>query len=94
MSGPKPYKLTLADLRRQCPLLDTVDVEGKDSKHEKLVGRRNGEIAVQTPVGPTTPARSKLFKDLYQHAVAAGIIKPRPIGKVDGPDDPPGHGDR
>lgn len=78
MTGRKPYKWTLADLRRDCPLLAKIEVEGKDSKSERLVGRSaSGEVVVQTPPGAITPKKSMLFKDLYQTAVNRGVLKPK-----------------
>jgi hypothetical protein len=74
----KPYKLTLADLRTSCPLLATIEVAGEDSKSEQLVGRNAlGEVVVRAK-GKVTPAKIQQFRNAYQHAVSAGIIKPKP----------------
>jgi hypothetical protein len=72
----KPYQLTLADLRHSCPLLKSIEVAGKDSKSEQLVGRNGlGEVVVRTK-GKVSPASVMKFRNEYQRAVSAGIIKP------------------
>ena len=94
-AGKARYRLTRAELERHCYLLAKIEVVGSDSKHEKLIGRNHaGEIVVQTTKGKVTPAKLEQFLDAYNIAVARGIIKPRQIGSVDGPDDPKGYGDR
>lgn len=68
------YKQTLADLRRSCWKLRSVDVVGND-KTEELVGRNHlGEIAVRVK-GRVTPAKAQQFRNLYEYAVAKGLIK-------------------
>jgi len=75
MNGRKPYALTLADLRHYCHLLASIDVLGGGSKDEELVGKNaQGEIIVRVK-GKVTPAKVTKFRDTYQAAVAAGIIK-------------------
>jgi hypothetical protein len=96
------YKWTLADLRKSCPLLDKIEVIGHSSSvagcqyvksTEELVGRNHlGEIVVRVK-GTKTPSQ-QLFRDRYQVQVAAGMLKKHEPTKVDGPDDPPGYGDR
>jgi hypothetical protein len=82
----KPYQLTLADLRRSCPLLKSIDVVGGNEalstgrslggREEELVGKNAaGEIVVRVK-GKVTPAKVQQFRNTYQHAVSAGIIKP------------------
>lgn len=82
----KPYQTTLADLRRSCPLLATIEVIGFGSSvagcqyvkgTEELVGRNAlGEVVVRAK-GKVTPAKIQQFRNDYQHAVSAGIIKPK-----------------
>jgi hypothetical protein len=81
----KPYQLTLADLRQACPLLKSIEVTGHGPEYgcshstpgtEQLIGKNaRGEIVVRVK-GKVTPAKVKEFRDLYQHAVSVGIIKP------------------
>ncbi len=74
----KPYKLTLADLRQTCRLLDKIEVLGDGSRNEEIVGRNKaGEIVVRAK-GKVTPAKVEQFRNSYQHAVSVGIIKPQP----------------
>jgi hypothetical protein len=72
-----PYQTTLADLRRSCPLLTTIEVAGQDSKSEQLVGRNPLREVVVRDKGKGIPAKVKEFRDAYQHAVSVGIIKPK-----------------
>jgi hypothetical protein len=72
----KPYQLTLADLRLSCRLLAKIEVLGDGSRNEEIVGRNDaGEIVVRVK-GKVTPAKVQQFRNTYQHAVSAGIIKP------------------
>lgn len=76
MNGRKPYQWTLADLRRECPLLAKIEVAGVNSKTEELIGRdAAGTIVVRSKPGKVTPEKVKQFRNDYQIAVAAGIIK-------------------
>lgn len=72
----KPYQMTLADLRQFCRLLKNVEVLGGGSKDEELVGRNRLDEIVVRARGKVTPAKVQQFKNAYQHAVSAGIIKP------------------
>jgi len=99
------YQLTLADLRNNCRLLAAIEVIGHGPEYgcshstkgtEQLVGKNAaGEIVVRVK-GKVTPTNVIKFRNEYQRAVAAGILKAKPSTSpnVDGPDDPPGHGDR
>lgn len=79
MSGRKPYPMTIAELRRHCQLLSSIDVVGTETKTEHLVGRNHmGEVVVQSRPGKLTPARIQQFKNDYQYAVAKGLIKAEP----------------
>lgn len=103
----QPYKMTLADLRAHCKLLASIEVVGHGSSvagcqyvkgTEEMLGKNAaGEILLRVK-GKITPARVVEFRNAYQGAVAAGIIKapaPREIRHgVDGPDDPPGYANR
>ena len=67
---PSPYTITLRDLRQGCPLLDVVAVFDGG-----LIGKNAaGEVVVRV-TGKVTPRLIKQFRDVYQTAVAAGIIK-------------------
>jgi hypothetical protein len=80
-----PYKLTLQDLRLQCPLLHSIEVIGHGPEYgcshstpgtEALIGKNaGGEIVVRVK-GKVTPSKIRDFRDAYQMAVARGIIKP------------------
>jgi hypothetical protein len=80
----KPYKLTLADLRKACPLLATIEVTGHGPEYgcshsmpgtEELVGKnQRGEIVVRVK-GKVSPANVQKFRNSYQFAVSAGVIK-------------------
>jgi hypothetical protein len=75
MSEPRPrYELTLRDLRAYCRGLAKVEVEGHGST-EELVGRDAGGFAIVRVKGRVMPATVKKFRNSYQTAVAAGIIK-------------------
>jgi hypothetical protein len=86
MNGRTPYQWTLADLRRDCPLLAKIEVIGHGPSvagcqtvkgTEELIGRNHlGEIVVRVK-GKVTPANVKKFRDTYGNAKAAGILKPR-----------------
>jgi hypothetical protein len=80
------FKLTLADLRRSCPLLASIEVTGFGPEYrcsgpsapgtEQLIGKNaRGEVVVRVK-GKVTPAKVQQFRNSYQHAVSAGIIKP------------------
>lgn len=74
----KPYPKTLSELRRDCPLLQSIEVAGASSKDEELIGKNHlGEIVVRAK-GKITPAKVQQFRNAYQYAVTAGIIKPKP----------------
>lgn len=86
MSEPRPrYPMTLADLRQYCRHLATIEVIGHSSSFagcsfvkgtEELVGRNAaGEIMVRVK-GKVTPGNVIKFRNSYEAAVAAGIIKP------------------
>ncbi len=87
------YELTLADLRRYCRLLVSIEVIGHGPEYscshstpgtEELIGKNAaGEIVVRVK-GKVTPANVKKFRDTYQSAVAAGIIKPPPEEEPNG----------
>lgn len=81
----RPYQLTLADLRNACPLLANIEVIGGSPSvagcqyvkgNEQLIGRNAaGTIVVRSKPGKVTPEKVKQFRNDYQIAVAAGIIK-------------------
>lgn len=82
---PRPYPMTLAELRLHCRLLATIEVTGAPSSvqglryvrgTEALVGKNaGGEVLIKVK-GAITPAKVREFRDSYERAVAVGIIKP------------------
>lgn len=82
------YPMTLQNLRADCPLLKSVEVVGHGPElgcshstpgTEALVGKNAaGEIVVRVK-GKVTPGNVIKFRDEYQRAVVAGIIKKHSI---------------
>lgn len=80
----KPYKYTLADLRRECAGLASIEVTGHGPEYgcshstpgtEQLVGKNvAGDIVVRVK-GKVTPGNVERFRTEYSRAKAAGIIK-------------------
>ncbi len=75
MSAPPPkYRMTMADLKGACALLAKIEVRG-EIKSEQIVGLNSlGEIVVRVK-GKVTPGNVIKFRNEYQRAKAAGIIK-------------------
>lgn len=77
MSEPvSRYTVTMRDLRARCPLLASIEVV----EPEGLIGKNHvGEIVVRAK-GRITPRLIEQFRNTYQTAVSAGLIKqPIPI---------------
>jgi len=83
MSDPRPrYAMTLAELRRHCHLLASIDVAGS-GRREGLIGKNAaGEILVQVWGVKVTPKLVEKFKDEYHRARAAGVLRPVPAPVV------------
>lgn len=85
MSGRKPYPMTMAELRRNCPGLASIEVVGFGPQYqcsgpstpgtEAIVGKDAAGTVVIRVKGKATPANVEKFSNEYQRAVAAGIIK-------------------
>jgi hypothetical protein len=81
----QPYDQTLAELRRYCRGLATIEVLGfgaelhcsgpSRASSERIVGRDAAGTIVVEVKGRVTPAAVQKFRNAYQRAVAAGIIK-------------------
>lgn len=66
-----PYRLTLSDLRRYCRLLDEIEITDWG-----IIGKCAGETVVRQKASSITPRAVEAFRNSYQLAVSAGIIKP------------------
>jgi hypothetical protein len=80
----QPYDQTLAELRRYCRGLAKIEVlgfgaelrsSGSVASSERIVGRDAAGTIVVEVKGRVTPAAVQKFRNAYQRAVAAGIIK-------------------